>query len=114
VHHEWIVLNIVFALTPQNFGESTVQISAQYNDRMTSSFFKIRVGRVNQSPNFTIPFPEVSVLSGSDATTIYDFVFNVTARLDSDQSTSFVVQATNIIQASSAFAALPQISNWES
>jgi hypothetical protein len=104
--------NIVFALTPQNFGESVVHISAQYNNRMTSSFFKIRVGRVNQSPNFTIPFPDVSVLSGSNATTIPDFVVNVTAgAFDSDQSTSFVVQATNTMQASSAFAALPQISN---
>jgi hypothetical protein len=104
--------NIVFIPTPQKFGESVVQIFARHNTRTTSAFFNIEIGRVNQSPNFTLAFPSVSVLSSSGATSIPDFALNVTAGpFDSDQSTFFVVQAKNTTLVLSAFSELPRISS---
>ena len=106
--------NIVFIPTPQNYGESQVNVVASYNSRTTSTSFRIRVGRVNHSPNFTIPFPLVTVPSSdSGVWSRSNFVMNVTAGpFDTDQSTAFVVHATNLTQAANAFLQLPQISNF--
>ena len=107
-----VYCNIVFIPTPQNYGESQVTISALHNSKTTSAFFTIRVGRVNQSPNFTIPFATVSVSADSGAWSVPNFVMNVPAGpFDTDQSTSFVVEAVNLTQASFAFSQLPRVSN---
>jgi hypothetical protein len=104
--------NIVFIPTPQNHGESVVRITANHNSRHTSASFKIRVGRVNQIPSFAIPTDVISVRSGFDLPDHPNFVLNVTAGpFDADQSTFFVIEASNSSQASLAFSELPRISN---